>query len=210
MLADRQSFDDLVAIAADAGAHLLVDEVYRGLEVDPADRLPTGADSTPRGISLGVMSKSFAMAGLRVGWLATHDTDLLARVARFKDYTTICSAAPSEILAIIALRAHDQVLARSRSIVAANLEHLDGFFDDWADRFEWVRPRAGSIGYPRLTVPGVRIDDWAASLVKTEGVLILPGSQFGHPGNHFRVGFGRTNLPEALARLEGFAERTLR
>jgi aspartate/methionine/tyrosine aminotransferase len=210
MLADRQSFDDLVAIAADAGAHLLVDEVYRGLEVDPADRLPTGADSTPRGISLGVMSKSFAMAGLRVGWLATHDTDLLARVARFKDYTTICSAAPSEILAIIALRAHDQVLARSRSIVAANLERLDGFFDDWVDRFEWVRPRAGSIGYPRLTVPGVRIDDWAADLVEAEGVLLLPGSQFGHPGNHFRVGFGRTNLPEALARLEGFAERTLR
>jgi len=210
MLADRGTFDGLVELAAEAGVYLLVDEVYRGLELDPADRLPSGADVMPLGISLGVMSKSFAMAGLRIGWLATHDRDLLDRVARFKDYTTICSSAPSEILAVIALRARERVLARSRSIVAANLDHLDGFFGDWADRFTWVRPKAGSIGYPRLTVPGVRIDDWAAELVETEGVLLLPGSQFGHPGNHFRLGFGRANLPDALARLEAYARRTLR
>jgi aspartate/methionine/tyrosine aminotransferase len=210
MLPDRATFDGLVAIAADAGAHLLVDEVYRGLEFDEDDRLPAGADALPRGLSLGVMSKAYAMAGLRIGWLATHDRDLLARLAAFKDYTTICSSAPSEILAIVALRARDRVLARSRGIVAANLELLDPFFEDWADRFTWVRPRGGSIGYPRLTVPGVQLDDWAAELVESEGVLILPGSQFGQPGNLFRLGFGRTDLPEALARLEAFARKTLR
>ena len=210
MLPSRATFDELVAIADEAGARLLVDEVYRGLELDLADRLPAGADATRSGVSLGVMSKAYAMAGLRIGWLASHDCDLLARTAAFKDYTTICSSAPSEILSIIGLRARDQVLRRSRAIVAANLERLDGFFEDWADRFSWVRPRAGSIGFPRLTVPGVRIDDWAAGLVEAEGVLLLPGSQFGHPGNHFRLGFGRTDLPEALARLEAFASRTLR
>jgi aspartate/methionine/tyrosine aminotransferase len=210
MLADRAAFDGLVALATETGAYLLVDEVYRGLELDPADQLPAGADAASRGVSLGVMSKSFALAGLRIGWLATHDRELLDRVARFKDYTTICSSAPSEILAIIALRARDRVLARSRAIVARNLDHLDGFFDDWADRFTWVRPRAGSIGYPRLTVPGVRIDDWAKDLIEAEGVLLLPGSQFGHAGNHFRIGFGREDLPEALAHLDAFARRTLR
>jgi aspartate/methionine/tyrosine aminotransferase len=210
MLPDRATFDALVALAADAGARLLLDEVYRGLEFDAADRLPAGADALAGGISLGVMSKAYAMAGLRIGWLATRDRDLLARVAAFKDYTTICSSAPSEILAIMALRAGDQVLARSRAIIAANLELVDAFFDDWADRFSWVRPRAGSIGYPRLTVPGIRIDDWAADLVETEGVLLIPASQFGHPGNHFRIGFGRTDLPEALGHLEVHAKRTLR
>ena len=156
------------------------------------------------------MSKAYAMAGLRIGWLATHDRELLGRLAAFKDYTTICSSAPSEILSIIALRAGPQVLARSRGIIAANLDLLDAFFDDWADRFTWVRPRGGSIGFARLTVPGVRIDDWAAELVQAEGVLLIPGSQFEYPGNHFRLGFGRTDLPEALGRLEAFAERTLR
>ena len=210
MLPDRATFDTVVAIADEAGAHLLVDEVYRFLEFDEGDRLPAGAGASLRGISLGVMSKSFAMAGLRIGWLATRDRDLLARCASFKDYTTICSAAPSEVLALIGLRARDAVLARSRKIVAANLDRLDAFFDEWADRFSWERPRGGSVGFPRLTVPGVAIDDWAAELVETEGVLLLPASQFGYGGNHFRLGFGRTDLPAALAGLERHAARTLR
>jgi aspartate/methionine/tyrosine aminotransferase len=207
---DAVTFGHLVELAEETGAYLLVDEVYRFLEFDLGQRLPAGADASLRAISLGVMSKAFALAGLRIGWFATHDRELLDRLARFKDYTTICSAAPSEILALIALRARDEVLARSRGIIAANLEQLDGFFEDWADRFTWVRPNAGCIGFPRLTVPGVRIDDWAAELVQSEGVLLLPGSQFGHGGNHFRIGFGRRNLPEAVAALEGFARRTLR
>jgi aspartate/methionine/tyrosine aminotransferase len=210
MQPDRAAFDGLVAIAEEAGAYLLMDEVYRFLEFDDEDRLPAGADATARGVSLGVMSKSFAMAGLRIGWLATHDRDLLARCASFKDYTTICASAPSEILALVGLRARETVLERSRSIVAANMERLDTFFETWPDRFTWVRPRAGSVGFPRLTVPGVRIDDWAEDLVEAEGVLLLPGSQFGFGGNHFRLGFGRTDLPVALDRLEAHAARTLR
>jgi aspartate/methionine/tyrosine aminotransferase len=210
MLPDRATFDALVGLAEEAGTHLLLDEVYRFLEFDPAQRLPAGADATERGISLGVMSKSFAMAGLRIGWLATRDRELLARCAAFKDYTTICSSAPSEVLALIGLRARDTVLGRSRDIVGANLARLDAFFEDWADRFAWVRPRAGSVGFPRLTVPGVTIDDWAAGLVEAEGVLLLPGSQFGYGGNHFRLGFGRTDLSDALGRLEEHARQTLR
>src|SRR4029077_14823329 len=114
--------------------------------------LPAGADVAPLGVSLGVMSKTYAMAGLRIGWLATHDRDLLAQLAAFKDYTTICSSAPSEILAIIGLRASDRVLERSRGIISANLEIVDGFFEDYLDRFTWIRPVAGSVGFPRLTV----------------------------------------------------------
>lgn len=210
MLPDRATFDGLAAIADEAGAHLVVDEVYRFLEFDPADRLPAAAEATDRGVSIGVMSKSFAMAGLRIGWLASRDRELLTRCAALKDYTTICSAGPSEILALIALRARETILARSRGIVAANLVRLDAFFADWPDRFTWVRPRGGSVGFPRLSVPGVSIDDWAAGLVEAKGVLLLPGSQFQYGGNHFRIGLGRTDLPEALERLEMYASATLR
>ena len=199
----------LADACANAGVHLLVDEVYRFLEFRAADRLTAGADLLPgRGVSLGVMSKSFALAGLRIGWLASTDRDLLARCAAFKDYTTICSSAPAEILALIALRARETVLARSRGIVDTNITLLDRFFERWAGRFDWVRPRGGSIGFPRLTAD-VSIDDFAAELVESKGVLLVPGSVFGYPGNHFRIGYDRTDLPEALAGLERFAERRL-
>jgi len=210
MVPSQAEWRALTELCAEAGVHLLADELYRFLELDPTDRLTAGADAMPRGVSLGAMSKSFALAGLRIGWLAGHDRDLLGRVATFKDYTTICSSAPAEILSIVALRAREAVLGRSRAIVAGNLALLDDFFARRHASFSWVRPRSGPIGFPRLTAPGVAIDDFAAELVEAEGVLLLPGSSFGHPGNHFRIGFGRTDLPIALERLEAFADVRLR
>jgi aspartate/methionine/tyrosine aminotransferase len=204
--------DEWAALAQACGEHgirLVADEVYRFLEVDEADRLTAGADTGETAVSIGVLSKSFAMAGLRIGWIATRDRALLERCAAFKDYTTICASAPSEILAIIALRSREAVLARSRAIVGANLALLDGFFEAWSDAFAWVRPRGGSVGFPRL-LGGRSTDRFAESLVEAEGVLLLPGSRFGAAGDHFRIGYGRTDLPQALAGLERHAARTLR
>lgn len=211
MLPSHAEWQALVALCAEAGIHLFADEVYRFLEYDGADRLTAGADALPAGISLGVMSKSFAMAGLRIGWLASRDRALLERCAAFKDYTTICPSAPAEILSLIGLRAKETVLERSRGIIASNLAVLDQFMAERPDVMTWVRPRAGSVGYPALALGG-RFAGWdsdrfAAELVESEGVLVLPGSRFGQPGNHVRLGFGRLNMPEALAGLERFATR---
>jgi aspartate/methionine/tyrosine aminotransferase len=203
MLPSAAEWSALVAACDEAGAVLLADEVYRFLEYDEADQLAAGADVAARGVSLGVMSKSFAMAGLRIGWLATRDRALLERCAAFKDYTTICSSAPSEILAIIGLRARETVLDRSQAIVAANLERMDRFFAEHADAFAWIRPRAGSVAFPRL-LRGGPIDRFCAELVEAEGVLLLPSSAFGFGGDHFRLGLGRLDLPEAVERLERF------
>ncbi len=205
---DAATFGAIVDLAADAGATLVVDEVYRFLERDAADRLMAGADAGPHVVSIGVMSKSFALAGVRIGWLATHDAALLDAAARFKDYTTICASAPAEVLSLIALRARDVVLGRSRAIVDANLDLIDPFFERQARHFRWVRPRGGPVGFPEL-LGGVPIDRFAQDLLEATGVLIAPGSIFGHPGNHFRLGFGRTTMPAALAELEAFTSRTL-
>lgn len=205
---DRPTLDGLVAIAEEAGAHLFSDEVYRWLEHPPPALLPGAAELSARAVSLGVMSKTFALPGLRIGWLACRDRELLARIAAIKDYTTICNSAPSEILALVALRRRADVVARSRAIVDANLPLLDDFFARWEGTFEWVRPRGAAIGFPRL-IADVAIDDFARELVEHEGVLLLPGTFYEHAGNHFRIGFGRRNMPEALARLERFAAARL-
>lgn len=194
----------LVTIAELHGAHLFSDEVYRFSE-HSAPALPPAAQCSERAISLGVMSKSFAMAGVRVGWIATRDAELRARVAPSKDYTTICNAGPSEVLSLIALRARERVLERTNAIIRSNLDLLDAFFERNHETFSWVRPRAGTTCFPEYLRGSV--DDFAASLVEREGVLILPASQFGYRGNHFRLGYGRRDMPQGLAKLEAFAAR---
>ncbi len=207
-LPSRQTLDAVEAIAAEVGAHLFSDEVYRYLEHDPADLLPAAAEYGGRAVSVGVMSKSFGLAGLRIGWLATKDRALLHRISTYKEYISSCSSAPSEVLALIALQARETVLERSRRLLEENLTLLDGFFDRWNGVFEWVRPRAGCVGFPCLH-DDLRVEELAVRLVREEGVLLVPGSIYDFPGNHFRLGFGRVDLPAALAGLERFAHREL-
>ncbi len=192
---------ELLCIADATGAVLFSDEVYRGLE-HGTPSLPAAADLSPRAVSLGVMSKSFALPGLRIGWIATRNAALLAEVARLKDYTTICSSAPSEILALMALRAREKVLERSRRIVAGNLAHAEAFMARFPREVEWVPPRAGSTAFPHFTRRDAA--DVSRELIEQERVLLLPGSVFGAEAPYFRLGLGRRDFPVALAALERF------
>jgi aspartate/methionine/tyrosine aminotransferase len=193
-------YDTFPALVEGFGGRVFSDEVYRWGEHAGTRRLPAACEVSPTAVSLGVMSKTFALPGLRIGWLACRDRDLLERLAAFKDYTTICCSAPSELLAIAALESLDAVLERTRSIVEPNLAACDAFFERHAGRLEWVRPAGAPIGFPRL-VDG-SVEALAERLLREQDTLILPGRVYGHPGEHFRLGFGRRDLPEALARLE--------
>jgi aspartate/methionine/tyrosine aminotransferase len=198
----REDYQALIALADDRGIVLFSDEVYRGLEYDPADKLPPACDVSRRAVSLGVMSKSYGLAGLRIGWVATRDVAVRERMAALKDYTTICSSAPSELLAELALRHHARLAGRNLEIIGRNLALLDRFFAAHASRFSWVRPHAGPIAFPRLL--GEEVEAFCDRVRAGAGVLLLPGTLYDHPGNHFRLGFARRNLPDALARLEHF------
>ena len=189
-----------VEIARQHGLWLFSDEVYRGLEYDPAERLPAACDAYERAVSLGVLSKTYGLPGLRIGWIATRDDEILGRMAAFKDYLTICNAAPSEFLARIALKHHEAIAARNRAIVRDNLALLDGFFERRAERFAWIRPRAGAIAFP-VHRPGA-IEALCHDLAARAEVLLLPGTVYDAGDRHFRLGFGRRDLPQGLAALE--------
>ena len=204
LLMTHQDFAQVNRFAQEHGLLLFSDEVYRESEYDRADRLPAACDINQQAVSLGVMSKTYGLAGLRIGWMATRNSALYERMARMKDYTSICSSAPSEFLAELALRHRQQIAQRNVDIIIANLSLLDSFFARHDGLFSWKRPKAGSIAFPRLH--GEDIDAFCHALVTSAGVLLLPGSVFDDPGNHFRIGFGRKNMPEALARLEEFLQ----
>jgi aspartate/methionine/tyrosine aminotransferase len=149
------------------------------------------------------MSKTFGMAGARIGWLVTKDRDLYARMASFKDYTTICSSAPSEVLSIIALRARNTIIARHLARIRRNLELLDGFFVEFSSVCEWVKPRAGTIGFARLK-GALNAADFCRKAIEEASIMLLPSTVYDYDNRHFRLGFGRENMPEALEILKGF------
>jgi len=198
----REAQAAVVVLARSRGVTLFSDEVYRELEHDPAARLPAACDLEPSAVSLGVMSKAYGLPGLRIGWIATHDRALLRRVAELKDYTTICAAAPSELMAEIALRQRASIVRRNLGIIRDNLARLDDFFARRRDRFEWSAPDAGPVGFPRLL--GEDVEAFCERLAREASVLLLPGTVFDDAENRFRIGFGRRNLPQALARLDEF------
>jgi aspartate/methionine/tyrosine aminotransferase len=202
LLMERATFAEINQIAQERGILLFSDEVYRESEYDGTNRLPAACDVNDLAVSLGVMSKTYGLAGLRIGWIATHHAELYTRMAHLKDYTTICNSAPSEFLAELALRHRAKLAQRNVDIIARNLAILDRFFAGHSEMFSWIRPKAGSIAFPKLM--GEDIESFCHELVTTKGVLLLPGTIFDDQGNHFRIGFGRKNMPEAVSLLEEF------
>ena len=200
MQMQRAVFECVLELARERDAVVLADEVYRGLEHDPAARLPAACDRYERAISLGAVSKAHGLPGLRVAWLACRSRELLARVKDLKLYTTICSSAPSELLLALALRHAERLVERSRQLVLINLPLVDEFISKRAELFEWVRPVAGPIGFPRV-LGSVDVAPWCEQIAERSGVLLLPGTVFGEP-RHVRFGFGRENLAQAVARLD--------
>ncbi len=207
-LPDQATWRALAELCGEAGVRLVSDEVYRGIELDPARTLPQAADLLPAAVSVNVMSKAYGLPGLRVGWVACRDQALLEALERHKHYTSICDAGPSEFLATVALRARDQVLARTRGIVAANLPVFDAFFARHPDLFEWAAPDGGCVAFPRyLGADGV--EDFCRDLVETEGVLLLPASIYASelarvPADRFRIGVGRRDPQPALEAFDRF------
>jgi aspartate/methionine/tyrosine aminotransferase len=201
-LMSPESFQQVNDIAQSNNLLLFSDEVYRESEYKIEDRLSAACDMGEHAISLGVMSKTYGLAGLRIGWIATRNQHVYAKMAALKDYTTICNSAPSEFLAEVALRQREKLIERNLKIITFNLPILDDFFARHADRFIWQKPKAGSIAFPQLL--GEDIESFCDTLVKTTGVLLLPGTMYDDHDNHFRIGFGRKNIPAAVARLEEF------
>lgn len=203
-LPKKEDFKKIATIAEENRIYLFSDEMYRFLEYDPACRLPAGAEIYEQGISLFGMSKTFALAGLRLGWLISRDPGLMEKFIAFKDYTTICSSAPGEILALLALRVKDRIIGRNLQIIKNNLELLDRFFADRAEMFSWNRPEAGSIALPRLLTEE-KTSQFCRELIEKKGVVLLPSGVYDYGENHFRIGFGRRDMPGVLNRLTSFS-----
>ena len=197
------NYKKIIEIAEKNDIMIFSDEVYKYVEYDKKDRLPSMCDVYNNGISLGVMSKSLGLPGLRIGWIASKNKIIKNKISSFKDYTTICNSAPSEFLSKIALKNKEILLSRNLDILRNNLLLLEEFFSDKSEIFHWVKPKAGSLIFPKLKT-GENAKNFCKKLIEKKGVLLLPGDLYEKYPKHFRLGFGRKNMPQALEKLDEF------
>lgn len=204
-LMSRPKLDQIIELAGQHRLLIFFDEVYKGLEYQPEDQLPSACDLYEQAVSLGVMSKTYGLAGLRIGWIATRDQEIYRAMAAFKDYTSICNSAPSEFLATLALRHRQKLIRRNLAIVLHNLNLLNDFFAVHTHIFNWRPPRAGSIAFPSLKI-AQDSERFCLDLVEKQGVLLLPGAYYDFGPKNFRIGFGRRAMPAALEQLAVYLE----
>ncbi len=204
-------YQALIELCRLHGIYILHDEIFNGLGPTGTEHLPFIADEYERGLSLNVMSKSYGLPGLRVGWIACADANIILKMERMKHYLSICNSAPSERLTKIALNHRDELFSRNCKLVDGNLEKWDAFFRRHPDLFNWQRPDGSCTAFPRYKgADGV--DQFCRSLVEESGVLLLPGSIYqselgATPVNRFRLGFGRKGLDEGLAAFESHLQQ---
>ncbi len=191
-LLDGATLDAIAAIAREQGAWVIADEVYRGLDQDGAGTSPSMADRYERTIAVGSMSKAFSLAGLRLGWI-NAPAAVREAANRHRDYSVISVGMVDDLLASIALEAHEALLARNRAIVRGNLETLDAWVAA-EPRISYAKPRSGTIALLRLDTP-MTSEAFCTGLMETESVLFTPGSAMDMEG-YLRIGYA--NSPQVL------------
>lgn len=201
-LMDDKFLEEIVEIARSVGAWVLSDETYRHLSQEDG-WCRSIADIYEKGISVGSMSKVFSLAGLRLGWIATHDTEAIKTFMSHRDYNLISCGIFDEMLAAVALKHSDKLLERSRRIVRENLQILDSWVQK-EPHVSYVKPKAGTTAlvYYDLDIPSY---EFCEEMYHKTGAFVTPGDCFEMP-HSMRIGYayGKQALIDGLNAISEF------
>ncbi|GAA0063824.1 aminotransferase [Clostridium sp. CTA-1] len=192
----------IVDIAKSVDAYVLSDEVYRGISED-GSYMPSIVDLYEKGISVGSMSKTFSLAGLRLGWIVSKDEKIINLCRERRDYDTISCGVLDDIFASLALENKEAILERNRKIVMTNRELLH----QWVSaepRVSYVKPVAGNTALIYYDAD-MHSYKFCEKLLKETGVFYTPGECF-DLDYCFRIGyaFDSKTLMEGLEKTSEF------
>ncbi len=197
----KSELNKVIEVARKNNVYLFSDEMYHKLTISDVKELSPVCDLYEKGISLWGTSKTFGMAGLRTGWIVSQDKKLLKKILAFKDYLSICNSAPSEILALIALNNYEKFLSINIEKIKKNILLFQSFVKKHSDFFDLIPPKAGSVALVKINTKRSSLE-FSNLLVENTGIMTVPGEMFGMEGKYLRIGFGRDNFPEILARFD--------
>ena len=201
-LMDRAFLEEVASIARACGAWILCDEVYRGTDQAGDGFTASIADLYEKGISTGSMSKTYSLAGLRLGWIVAPK-DLLHAVSIHRDYNTISVSMLDDHFAAIALEQRARILARSQAITRGNLAILAAWVES-EPQISWVKPQSGTTALLKYDLP-MSSRDFCIRLLEQTGVMLTPGSAMDMEG-YLRIGYANDPaiLREGLSRMSRF------
>ena len=191
--------EDIIAVASEKNILILSDEVYRPIfhSISPLDK-----DFPPSLLSMGYknvivtgsMSKAYSLAGIRIGWIASRNQELIEKIASARHYTTISVSYMDEQVAAYALSSATVhgLLARNIQLAKTNMTLLEKFVVKNEDECEWVKPVAGTTAFIKFHRESKPVDsrDFCKKLLEKTGVMFTPGDCFGEEWKGYvRIGF---------------------
>lgn len=201
---DKETLHALVLIAENHGIYLLVDETYR--ELTFGERLPPAASLSKWAISVESVSKSYGVPGIRIGWIANQDPDLMERFLATKEQIVICNSVVDEQIAYEVLKRRDNLLGMSRVKNEANFETLKTWMAG-QELLEWVEPAGGVVCFPRFR-NGVDVDleRFYRILLDEYGAMVGRGRWFDEDDRYFRIGYGWPSHKELCGGLDAISK----
>lgn len=198
-LIDEDMLAEIAEIAREAGAYILCDEVYRGINQEGAGTTASIADIYEKGVSTASMSKAFSLAGLRLGWVAGPD-EVIEAVSIHRDYDTIAVGRIDDHFATMALENRDRILERSKTITRGNLALVEAWVES-EPKLSWIKPKSGTTTLIKYDLP-MTSRELCVGLLQETGVMFTPGEAFGMEG-YFRVGFANkpADIQDGLRRV---------
>ncbi|TWX56917.1 pyridoxal phosphate-dependent aminotransferase [Colwellia hornerae] len=202
---DTQFAEQILAVAKQFNCYLLADDVSQASNYNNLDLAHHYLDYE-RTIVVSVLSKSFGLAGLRIGWAVSKDKLLLKKLLAVKAQGSICSSIVDEKLAELALENHVKIISENNIIIKDNIALFQQFIDKNQSHFSWFPPQAGLLTLVKChsDLPMLK---WAEQLAEQVGIFVYPSCLFGLTGPYFRLGLGAKNFPMTLDSLQGFVDR---
>ncbi len=195
-LLGKEEFQTILSLCEQHNIWLFSDEVFRGLEHNKADRLPTVAECYHKGISLGVLSKAFGLPAIRVGWLASQNEAFLKRCKTIKSYLSICNDQLGEMAAIAVIKQAETIFKFHQQRLVSNLRLLESLKQN--HEIDFQTPKAGCTVFTSLNAHNIQSEKFAEILVKQAGLMVLPNNAFCTTHNAIRLGFGMKDFKEYL------------
>ncbi len=184
---EKDFYVDLVRLAKKYGFMVLSDLAYADIVFDgyvtPSFLAVPGAKDV--GVEMTTMSKSYSMAGWRIGYCCGN-SEIVRALATIKTYYDYGAFMPLQIAGIVALREQDAYV----SDIAKVYEHRRNVLCDALERIGWevVRPKASMFVWqkiPEKYLKGSTTFDFAMKLLAEANVVVSPGSAFGPLGEGY-------------------------